>query len=113
MRVAGARAAGGPAQAGSIYRVNEQGDEFFQPGQSGRVIPSTAFAPPSPRIGVGSKPHANITIGGSTINVDGNADAKTLAQMQAILEQNNKRMMAEVSGPKLLGRFQDAQMRYG
>lgn len=33
------KASGGPVSAGSLYRVNERGMEFFQPSTSGRVIP--------------------------------------------------------------------------
>lgn len=35
----GARAAGGPVQAGGAYLVGENGPELFAPGQSGRVHP--------------------------------------------------------------------------
>lgn len=38
-KTAGARAGGGPVQAGGIYRVNEIGQEFFQPASSGKIIP--------------------------------------------------------------------------
>lgn len=33
------RASGGPVNAGDWYRVNENGQEFFNPGRSGSVIP--------------------------------------------------------------------------
>ncbi len=35
----GGRAGGGDVSAGQIYRVNENGPEYFAPSQSGRVIP--------------------------------------------------------------------------
>lgn len=38
-KTAGARAGGGPVAAGQLYRVNEAGMEYFQPANSGRVIP--------------------------------------------------------------------------
>lgn len=33
------RASGGPVNAGQVYRVNEAGQEYFQPANSGRIIP--------------------------------------------------------------------------
>lgn len=38
-KTAGARAGGGPVSAGNLYRVNEAGMEYFQPANSGRIIP--------------------------------------------------------------------------
>lgn len=35
----GARAGGGPVAAGNLYRINEAGMEYFQPANSGRIIP--------------------------------------------------------------------------
>ena len=35
----GARAGGGPVDAGQLYRVNEAGVEFYQPANSGKIIP--------------------------------------------------------------------------
>jgi tape measure domain-containing protein len=35
----GARAGGGPVAAGSLYRINEAGTEYFQPANSGNIIP--------------------------------------------------------------------------
>lgn len=35
----GARAGGGPVDAGQLYRVNEAGIEFYQPVNSGKIIP--------------------------------------------------------------------------
>lgn len=35
----GARAGGGPVEGGQLYRVNEAGMEYFQPANSGRIIP--------------------------------------------------------------------------
>jgi hypothetical protein len=33
------RASGGPVNAGQLYRVNEAGMEYFQPANSGKIIP--------------------------------------------------------------------------
>lgn len=38
----GARAAGGPVTAGKIYRVGEQGPEYFRPNTGGSIIPNGA-----------------------------------------------------------------------
>lgn len=38
-RVAGARALGGPVEAGLLYRVNENRTEYFRPNVGGQVIP--------------------------------------------------------------------------
>ena len=42
--VAGARAAGGPVEAGSAYLVGENGPELFVPGQSGAIQPNARAA---------------------------------------------------------------------
>ena len=36
----GSRASGGSVQAGTTYRINEQGEEFFTPNSSGHVTPA-------------------------------------------------------------------------
>ena len=41
--VGGARAAGGPVDAGTPYLVGEQGPELFVPGASGAIAPNTAL----------------------------------------------------------------------
>lgn len=38
------RQRGGPVQRGSIYQINERGQELFAPGRSGTVIPAKATA---------------------------------------------------------------------
>lgn len=38
--VAGARAAGGPVDAGKLYKVGERGEEYFRPGIAGEIIPN-------------------------------------------------------------------------
>ncbi len=37
--IAGARAGGGDVDAGKLYRVNENGEEYFRPRMSGTIIP--------------------------------------------------------------------------
>lgn len=38
------RASGGPVSGGSIYQINERGQELFAPGRSGTIIPAAATA---------------------------------------------------------------------
>ncbi|HEV2651990.1 MAG TPA: phage tail tape measure C-terminal domain-containing protein [Rhizomicrobium sp.] len=45
MPVGGARAAGGPVDAGVPYLVGEQGPELFTPQQSGAITPNGAASP--------------------------------------------------------------------
>lgn len=49
----GARALGGPVRAGFLYAVNEEGQEYFQPGTDGRVGPARALRTGSPSGGSG------------------------------------------------------------
>lgn len=39
-KVSGARAGGGPVEAGRLYRINEAGMEGFVPANSGTIIPA-------------------------------------------------------------------------
>ncbi|MCW9041754.1 MAG: phage tail tape measure protein [Pseudopelagicola sp.] len=41
--VEGKRDGGGPVRPGFLYRINERGQEFFQPGTSGTVLPARAL----------------------------------------------------------------------
>ena len=43
--ISGARAAGGPVEAGSAYLVGEQGPEVFVPSSSGAIAPNAAMRP--------------------------------------------------------------------
>jgi hypothetical protein len=42
--VDGARAAGGPVDAGKLYKVGEQGEEFFKPKVAGEIIPNNKIS---------------------------------------------------------------------
>jgi lambda family phage tail tape measure protein len=42
--VSGARASGGPVDAGSTYLVGEKGPELFTPGQAGSIVPNHALS---------------------------------------------------------------------
>jgi len=67
----GARATGGPVNAGMVYRVNEREPEFFRPRGSGDVIPLSKmpFAPSS----------RSVT---QNIFVEGRVDQRTARQME-------------------------------
>lgn len=43
--IGGARASGGPVDAGVPYLVGEKGPELFTPGASGAIAPNTALRP--------------------------------------------------------------------
>jgi hypothetical protein len=42
--VEGERAAGGPVDAGKLYRVGERGEEFFRPNVAGQIVPNDQIA---------------------------------------------------------------------
>jgi len=42
--VEGGRAAGGPVDAGKLYRVGERGEEFFRPNVAGQIVPNDQIA---------------------------------------------------------------------
>ena len=48
--VGGARAAGGPVDAGLAYLVGERGPELFVPQGAGAIVPNGAAAPARPQI---------------------------------------------------------------
>ncbi len=48
--IGGARASGGPVDAGLAYLVGEQGPELFVPQASGAIVPNGAGAPQRPQI---------------------------------------------------------------
>lgn len=79
-------AAGGPISGPTL--VGEKGPEIFVPNTSGMVIPNDAL---------GSL--GGINIGGSqtAINIAGSADRQTLAIMQAMLAERDKRFIADVA----------------
>lgn len=67
----GARATGGPVNAGMVYRVNEREPEFFKPRGSGDVIPLSKMAFAAPSRGVTQN-----------IYVQGRVDQRTARQME-------------------------------
>lgn len=78
-------AEGGPAKAGSPYIVGEAGPELFVPGTSGTVIPND-------RMG-----QAGGGVGGPTVNISYNIQSGvSRAELQPILENERKRLRAEI-----------------
>lgn len=78
-------AEGGPAKAGSPYIVGERGPELFVPGTSGTVIPND-------RMG-----QAGGGVGGPTVNISYNIQSGvSRAELQPILENERKRLRAEI-----------------
>ncbi|KQI66878.1 hypothetical protein AN189_18490 [Loktanella sp. 3ANDIMAR09] len=74
MRVLGGRALGGPVRAGGIYEVNERGQEFFAPGQSGSII----TARDARRAGAATS--RTVTFGDIVINAAPGMDAQAVAR---------------------------------
>jgi hypothetical protein len=82
--------AGGRANQGSPYLVGERGPELFVPDRSGRIVPNTDL---------GGGRGGGIVIEGmrTAVNIEGSADAKTILAMQAMLEQRDRRFVADVA----------------
>lgn len=76
--------AGGPAAAGAPYIVGERGPELFIPNQSGMVVPNNKLG--------------GLNIGPQTTNltVQGGADNRTIATMQMMLAERDRRFVADV-----------------
>lgn len=77
----GARAMGGPVQAGSAYLVGENGPEIFAPHASGQIVPNHAMA----------KDSASLRV---TVSMD-----PSTGQLGAFVRDETGRMIAEAAGP--------------
>lgn len=78
-------AEGGPARAGSPYIVGEKGPELFVPGTSGTVIPNDRMT------------QMGASAGGPTVNISYNIQSGvSRAELQPILENERKRLKAEI-----------------
>lgn len=85
----GGRATGGPADAGTVYRVHP-GEAFFAPGTSGQVDST----------GGGGLVYAPVT------NIDARgAAAGEETKIRALLERNNRQQRAEIADLMRRGRF--------
>ncbi len=84
----GPRAGGGPVSGGTGYLVGERGPEFFVPNTSGTILPNGAGG------------------GGLTINSTINAaPGMNAAQFEAMLDERDARLMANVGQGLRRGRF--------
>ena len=73
-----ARASGGSVSAGSLYRVNEYGEEFFQPSEDGNIIDPRRMGGGGG--GAGGGP-VSVNMGGINLSISGASDP------QAVVEQ--------------------------
>ncbi|WP_417598215.1 phage tail tape measure protein [Novosphingobium aquae] len=79
------RADGGPVSSGRGYIVGERGPEWFEPGQSGTIIPNHALA------GAGAGGGTNITLYISGTFLDDRQAAKRLGtEIMGMLKQNTR-----------------------
>jgi len=79
----GARAMGGPVNAGSPYMVGEKGPELFVPSSSGSIVPNGAMG------------SSGGSAGGVTVNYN-IAAGVSRAELVPILEQERRRLKAEI-----------------
>ena len=77
---------GGSVSAGKAYRVGEMGPEMFVPTMPGHIIPSANGHDTSDGMGGG----ARINIGGTVIQINGNADALTVAAFRDEMSSRDK-----------------------
>ncbi|MFH5773598.1 hypothetical protein ACHFJ0_05050 [Paracoccus sp. NGMCC 1.201697] len=78
----GFRANGGPVDPSKAYVVGEKGPEVFVPQTAGNIVPNH-------RMGGSYAPS-------TTINIQGNADERTLTQMRRELDMRDRRLAAQV-----------------
>jgi tape measure domain-containing protein len=83
------RAAGGNVRAGQAYTVGENGRETFVPSQPGRIMNAR-------QMGGGGA----ITIGGTQVIVQGNADPKVAAMIGAAIDANNRTALARIEAQR-------------
>lgn len=81
----GARASGGPVSAGKAYRVGEMGAEMFVPTSNGTIIPNALGREQGGGVG-----DTRIVVGGSTVVINGNADAMTVKAFQSAMSERDR-----------------------
>lgn len=89
VKLAGARASGGPVMAGKTYLVGERGKELFTPNQSGYITPNNALAT---SIKVEASPYFDVRVNGQIAQAapaiaQGGA---SLARMQSARAQSRR-----------------------
>lgn len=82
---AGAKAGGGPVEAGRKYRVGELGSEWFYPKTDGVIIPHGADR------SLEARPFT-FTIGDTILNVNGLANGVTVQQLAEVMEAHRRAM---------------------
>lgn len=83
----GARAGGGDMRGGTAYRVGELGPEMFVPATDGYMIPNkVGSVVGSPGAGGG----ASVSVGGTSIVINGNADSVTVRDLENVLEHHRR-----------------------
>lgn len=97
----GAKAGGGEMRGGTAYRVGELGPEMFVPSTDGYMIPSRFGAVVGAPDGSGA---SNISVGGPTIIINGNADGVTVRQLEAVLEQH-RRTLPDMIDARVINRI--------
>ena len=85
--VSGARAGGGSIKAGGTYLVGENGPELMKFGAAGTIINNRTA-----RKALGAGGGGNVTIGGTSIVIQGSATESSLAQMKAQLAAHERNM---------------------
>ena len=92
--VDGARASGGPVQAGKTYVVGEKGPELFSPGRTGFVSPNEVYARASAGTSSRATPArvpAPITVSVNLGGIHGITDPAAIAERVAELIGRNVR----------------------
>ncbi|WP_312529911.1 hypothetical protein [Paracoccus sp. (in: a-proteobacteria)] len=97
----GFRANGGSVSAGTAYVVGEKQPELFVPGVSGTVLNADQV---NRAMGKAAGSAGSITFSPSTsIVVQGNADERTLAQLQRDLDQRDAKLRRQI--PAIMKRY--------
>jgi DNA-binding phage protein len=81
-----ARALGGPVEAGSLYRVNETGKEYFRPNISGTILSAAATSSSS-------------GAGGNVFHIDARgADVAAVQRLESMVRNLNQNFDSRVTG---------------
>lgn len=80
--------AGGPVSGGTPYIVGERGPELFVPNAAGTIVPNNKLT---------TAGGVNVVGPTTTVVVQGSADQSTLRAMAQMLDQRDKRFVADVA----------------
>jgi len=97
LSVAGARAAGGPVAAGSLYLVGERGPELFVPNVSGMIIPNVRNGTPALAAAGAPQLTVNVTVPqGSLLLADNDLSVRRFAEtIHRVIEGKVKKTYRE------------------